>query len=113
MAHPLTIGARVLLEHFVFTQSPLEETTMAFSYRPAVTASCSDPEICRRIEAEFREMPGLTLTLPQASLLFGVERARCERLLIGLVRKGLLATDGRSFARADDAGSVTSDRGVL
>jgi hypothetical protein len=112
MAHPLTIGARVLLEHFVSTPSPLEESIMALSYRPPVTASRSDPEICRRIEAEFREMPGLTLTLPQASLLFGVEPARCGRLLLGLVREGLLATDGRSFARADCAGSVTRNRGV-
>ena len=75
---------------------------MALLCRPAIIPKRrSDPEICRRIEAEFREMPGLTLTLPQAALLFGVERTHCECLLRSLVRKGLLTTDGRSFARAD------------
>ena len=74
---------------------------MAFSRRPAAVDCRSDHQICRRIEAEFREMPGLTLTLPQATLLFRVEPARCERLLLSFVRTGLLTTDGRSYARAD------------
>ena len=76
---------------------------MALLRRPAVVDCRSDQQIARRIEAEFREMPGLTLTLPQATLLFCVEPARCERLMLSLVRTGLLTTDGRSFARADVA----------
>jgi len=77
---------------------------MRLSRRPAAPVDRrSDEQICRRIEAEFREMPGLTLTLPQAAMLFGVDSPRCERLLRSLVRSGLLATDGRSFARADVA----------
>ena len=74
---------------------------MALLRRAAAVNCRSDHQICRRIEAEFHEMPGLALTLPQAALLFGVERARCERLLLSLVRTGLLTTDGRSFVRAD------------
>ena len=74
---------------------------MALLRRPAAVNCRCDRQICPRIEAEFREMPGLALTLPQAALLFGVEQARCERLLLSLVRTGLLTTDGRSFARAD------------
>jgi hypothetical protein len=74
---------------------------MALSRCPAAALARRDPDICRRIEAEFRDMPGLTLTLPQAALLFGVEMSRCEQLMLGLVRNGLLTTDGRSFARAD------------
>ena len=60
-----------------------------------------DRKLCTRIEAEFREMPGLTLTLPQAARLFSLEPARCEQILLALVRRGLLRTDGQSFARAD------------
>ena len=57
--------------------------------------------IRRRIEAEFRDMPGLRLTLPQAARLFGLEPAHCEHLMLALVRSRLLTTDGRWFARAD------------
>jgi hypothetical protein len=60
-----------------------------------------DPDLCTRIEAEFREMPGLRLTLPQAARLFSLNLDRCERVLDALVHSGLLRTDGPSFARAD------------
>jgi hypothetical protein len=55
-------------------------------------------DLCTRVRAEFREMPGLTLTLPQASRLFSIEPARCERVLGALVHAGDLATDGQAFA---------------
>jgi hypothetical protein len=61
-------------------------------------ASCrEDQELCTRIEAEFKEMPGLKLTVKQASRLFDIEPARCERVLEALVERGHLATDGRAF----------------
>lgn len=53
-----------------------------------------------RVSAEFREMPGLTLTLPQAARLFSIDAARCERVLGALVEGGVLATNGHAFARA-------------
>lgn len=53
-----------------------------------------------RMSAEFQEMPGLLLTVPQAARLFCIETARCERLLRMLVERGILSTDGRAFARA-------------
>ena len=53
-----------------------------------------------RVLAEFREMPGLRLTLAQAARLFGIDSARCQRVLGVLVEHGVLATDGRTFARA-------------
>jgi hypothetical protein len=53
-----------------------------------------------RIEAEFREMPGLALTLPQAARLFSIEPAQCERVFDALVHDGRLATNGRMFALA-------------
>jgi hypothetical protein len=75
---------------------------MALLCLPAPDADLrDDPDLCTRIEAEFREMPGLTLTLPQAARLFSLDLDRCERVLDALVHGGLLRTDGRSFARAD------------
>jgi len=54
-----------------------------------------------RVSAEFREMPGLMLTLPQAARLFSIEPPRCERVLGTLVERGFLASYGRKFARTD------------
>ena len=57
-----------------------------------------------RVQGEFREMPGLTLTVRQAARLFSIEPARCELVLGALVRDGVLATDGLTFARAGAGG---------
>ena len=62
-----------------------------------------DSDLETRIRAEFAEMPGLKLTLPQASRLFNVERVRCERILIGLVTDGALSNSAGSFLRAGAA----------
>src|SRR5262249_61721317 len=50
--------------------------------------------IVRRIAAEFVEMPGLILSVPQASRLLGLEEAACERILTSLVKDGLLRRRG-------------------
>ena len=62
--------------------------------------SNEDRTLQLRIEAEFIEMPGLKLTLAQAARLFGVDQARCERLLGTLVDVGVLANPGRMFVGA-------------
>lgn len=46
--------------------------------------------VVRRIAAEFLEMPGLILSVGQASRLLGLDEAACERILAGLERDGLL-----------------------
>jgi hypothetical protein len=56
--------------------------------------------VATRIRAEYLEMPGLKLTLPQAARLFNVEASDCARVLDTLVTTGVLWTDGRSFAHA-------------
>ncbi len=58
-------------------------------------------ELLMRISAEFLEMPGLRLTLPQAARLFSLEPARCQRVLNALVRTGHLASDGHTFRKVD------------
>ena len=60
-----------------------------------------DLELGGRVLAEFRDMPGLVLTVPQASRLFSIEPVRCARILGSLVNRGPLSVDGQVFARAD------------
>ena len=53
--------------------------------------------LIHRIWDEFDEMPGTSLTLPQASRLFGVPIEVCDRILASLVSDGRLhrTKDGR------------------
>ena len=67
---------------------------------PLASSRADEYALSARVSAEFREMPGLTITLAQAVRLFNVDRPRCERILGSLVQSGILATDGRVFARA-------------
>jgi len=46
--------------------------------------------IVRRIEAEFHDMPGLVLSLKQASRFLGVDEGACARILATLVQAGVL-----------------------
>ena len=64
-----------------------------------VVAAAPDRELKFRIEAEFAEMPGLRLTLPQAARLFHADAARCQRMLTRLVAAGVLSVDEGSFVR--------------
>ena len=47
-------------------------------------------EILRRAEGEYREMPGLSLTLAQAARLWGLDCDTCERVLAKLVERRVL-----------------------
>ena len=58
--------------------------------------------IVRRITAEFRELPGLVLSLKQASRFLGVDEAACARILAELTRSGVLRrTDTQAYARRE------------
>ena len=57
-------------------------------------------QLVTRIRAEFLELPGLRLTLSQASRLFGIDRAACEHVFHELVTHRFLKTMGDgSFIR--------------
>ena len=71
------------------------------AHRATPSKSLVEHDLCARVWAEFREMPGLNLTLAQAARLFSLDSARCARVLDALVVSGVLATDGVGFARAD------------
>ena len=57
--------------------------------------------LARRIRREFEEMPGMSLTLVQATRLFGIPYEGCSRILLQLVDNGLLrlTPDGRYSLR--------------
>ena len=46
--------------------------------------------LVERVKAEFNEMPGLRLTVPQATRLWGMERALCVTVVEALVRASFL-----------------------
>ena len=47
-------------------------------------------EAILRVEGEYREMPGLSLTLAQAARLWGLDQGTCERVLTNLVDRRIL-----------------------
>ena len=63
--------------------------------------------ILRRIEGEFREMPGLRLTEPQARRLWALDATTCSALLELLIAANFLfrTTDG-AFMRVEQPGPL-------
>jgi hypothetical protein len=51
----------------------------------------------QRVRGEYREMPGLRLTVAQAARLFNLEPKQCACVLDTLVTDGALRTDGREY----------------
>ena len=48
------------------------------------------PELTRRIEAEYAEMPGLSLTLPQAQRLWSIDRVTCMGIFTALIDRKVI-----------------------
>jgi hypothetical protein len=71
------------------------------SAKALVPTTFDEHDLCLRVLSEYREMPGLNLTLPQAARLFSLDRTRCARVLSTLVERGALVTNGLRFTRAD------------
>ena len=59
--------------------------------------------LLRRIYREFEEMPGMSLTLTQATALFGIPRDAGSRILTGLAEQRVLRlrNDGRYVLHTD------------
>jgi hypothetical protein len=55
--------------------------------------------IANRVRAEFEEMPGMMLTMLEASRLFGLEEAMCRTIVDRLV--------GAAYLRRTENGAVT------
>jgi DNA-binding IclR family transcriptional regulator len=57
--------------------------------------------LLRRVQSEFREMPGLCLTPQQAERLWSIDSSTCERLMSTLARARILRRrDDGSFILA-------------
>ena len=65
---------------------------MAVAQRGAMTDNLRD-----RVRGEYREMPGLRLTVAQAARLFNLEAGQCGQVLDTLVTDGALCTNGREY----------------
>jgi len=55
-----------------------------------VTEDDVDASLIERIVGEYREMPGLALTLDQARKLWGCDAATCRCVVETLVKQGVL-----------------------
>ena len=55
-----------------------------------VRATTAVHQILVRVEGEYREMPGLSLTLAQARRLWGLDHSTCELVLTRLIEHGVL-----------------------
>jgi hypothetical protein len=66
-----------------------------------VLAQVTENQVTERVRGEFREMPGLTLTLAQAGRLWSLDAVTCADVLSYLVSTGFLCRrpDG-AFSRA-------------
>jgi hypothetical protein len=71
---------------------------------PLITHT-SHNRLVARVRGEFREMPGLRLTLAQASRLWHMDSATCEAVLTCLLDEGFLVRtrDGAFVALAPES----------
>jgi hypothetical protein len=55
--------------------------------------------LLERVRAEYREMPGLSLSLAQGARLLGLDRALCDDVFHALIREGFLRKTPRGDYR--------------
>ena len=60
--------------------------------------------VVRRIIAEFHDMPGLVLSLKQASRFLGVDEAACGRILATLTETGVLRRSASEYYSRRESG---------
>lgn len=67
-----------------------------------ITTKPADGGLLNRVIGEYREMPGLALTIEQACRLWNCDNGTCEQVLGALIERGVLrrTRDGR-IIRAD------------
>lgn len=75
---------------------------------PALTASALSPQLLNRIRSEYREMPGLRLTLLQARRLWGLDILTCSAALSALEASGFLSTTRDGAFVLGDASRMTA-----
>lgn len=73
-------------------------TRKEFVRPTALEVAASD--VLLRIRSEYREMPGLCLTLLQARRLWALDESTCSRLLSNLVSEGFLRKTAGGYVKA-------------
>jgi hypothetical protein len=69
--------------------------------KPRTTAGLHD--LLQRVEAEYRELPTLNLTEPQAQRLWGLDITTCAFVLMTLIERGVLKRTPRgTYIRGDN-----------
>ena len=58
--------------------------------RRAPSATTGLHEVLQRIEGEYRELPALSVTAPQAQRLWGLDSTTCTFVLTTLIERGVL-----------------------
>ncbi len=78
------------------------ESATTSNSTPRSTPALTD--LLRRVEGEYSEMPGLSLTAPQAERLWGLDGATCAVVLATLVdRQVLRRTAGGTYLRGSES----------
>lgn len=71
------------------TSEPARRTSEpARRTKPPTTAALH--ELLQRIEGEYRELPALSVTAPQAERLWSLDSTTCSFVLMTLIQRGIL-----------------------
>ena len=75
-------------------------------------STCRYQEVLERLRAEYREMPGMRLTLEQVQRLCGIEQPLCKRALEALVEAKFLrvGSDG-AYVLFESESGISDARG--
>jgi hypothetical protein len=85
------LTARTIIETREASRSRSTPATSPSQFvRPNDVRAHAIREALLRVEGEYREMPGLCLTLPQAARLWGFDRNTCELVVTTLIERGVL-----------------------
>jgi hypothetical protein len=83
----------------------VQVTPISFRAKPDRRNFLGREKLMLRVRQEFEDMPGLSLTLPQAVRLLGVPTEICLRVLTTLVARGQLRITSRG-SRLDSRNNV-------
>ena len=78
------------------------EAAMARTHEPCTILlhqTSKDESLLRRARGEYREMPGMRLTIDQAMRLWDLDRQTCQSLLNSLVEAHFLEIDAQARYR--------------
>jgi len=67
---------------------------------PPASLDATASDVLVRIKSEYREMPGLCLTMLQARRLWALDEGTCTRLLTDLVSEGYLRKSAAGYIKA-------------